>query len=367
MREEARALADDLSLLPYENIILVGHSLGGILVRLALKQLVDRKDDQTLSRIVSTILMASPTLGAVSPVLGWLTHDARALARDGSIVQEIEQLYNGSLSPLFDHKLHGPSSIPLWSITAAADNWVSKLSARAQVPDPQRKAVQGTHTDVVKPAAKDSPSYAHFLGIIRRIQEKIEPAILNRVTAKGFEIRPATAADAVAVFDCATHAFPGQQLSPPDTMRGWLKWDPRCVWVLRKLSNVVSGQIQGYWCAFSLTDAALKQIKNGSLTGPNLKYEHFEDDPSKSGGIYVGAVVGNNAIAKGLVMKYAQKDLATRANGRIVEVVAKAVTDDGLELVKTLGFAGVNGDQIGGIFSGASSASVKGRRRTARV
>jgi pimeloyl-ACP methyl ester carboxylesterase len=367
LREEARALADDLSLLPYENIILVGHSLGGVLARLALKQLVDRKDDATLSRIVSTILMASPTLGAISPLFDGLSHDARALARDSEIVEEIEQLYNGSLSPRFDRKLHTPGHVPLWAITAAADSWVSKLSARAQVPDAQRRAAVGSHTDVVKPETKESPSYGHFVAIMRRILDETQPAILYRMTAKRFEIRPATSADAVAVFNCATGAFPGQEVSPPETMVSWLKWDPCCVWVLRKLSPTVSGEVQGYWCAFSLTEAAVNLIKSGEITGPKLRYEHFEEYPFEKGGIYVGAVVGNNKMAMGLVMKYAHKELEKRTRGRIVEVVARAVTNDGLDLVKTLGFAGVNGTGVGSIFSGASSAKVKGRRRSARI
>jgi pimeloyl-ACP methyl ester carboxylesterase len=41
LREEAKALADHLALMSYSNIILIGHSLGGVLARLALKQLHD--------------------------------------------------------------------------------------------------------------------------------------------------------------------------------------------------------------------------------------------------------------------------------------------------------------------------------------
>jgi pimeloyl-ACP methyl ester carboxylesterase len=362
---EADALADHLTLLPYDNIILVGHSLGGIFARLTLKQLLESRDTKTLTRVVSVILMASPTLGArwISAAFGWLTHDFRALARDGTIVQAVEQLYNADLSPQFNRKLHTASSVPLWAITAAADSWVTRLSARAQVPDLQRRSVIGSHTEIVKPASRAEPAYGLFLEMMRMIVEQCEPAIVDRVTMKGFEVRPATAADAASVFDCARREFPGHEVSPIDAIEIWLEWDPYCIWLVKKLGGPVGGAIQGYWCAFSLAESALKAIKAGRLTGPQLRHEHFSDGDDDLAGIYVGAIVGNSKITQGLVMKHAQKELDRRTSGRIIEIVARAVTSNGLDLLKTLGFVGIDGDQLGNVFSGTSSARAKGRRR----
>jgi hypothetical protein len=296
-----------------------------------------------------------------------MSPDFSALRRDSSIIEELEQLYSGPLNADFTKHLHTADHVPLWAITAASDNWVSVVSARAQVPVDQRRAVVDSHTSICKPATKDASSYRHVVDILRTILPECVPAKVHRITSKGFEIRPATEADAVAVYELAKRMFPGQDLSPPETVVRWLKWDPYCVWIVRKLSGgAASGLLQGYWCAFSLTAAATELVKTGKLTGPAIRYEHFPDGIHDQGGIYVGAVAGINPMAKGIVMKYAERELARRTDGRVVDVLARAVTEDGLELVESLGFDGIDGNRLGGIFCGASSAQIRGRRRRRR-
>lgn len=171
LEDEGTVLADMLRDLAsdYATIILVAHSMGGILSKVAIKDLIDRNDHATLSGLRGLFLMATPQIGSfwVPNILPWFSKDMRALWPHGRLVAAVTQTFTNRVTSELGIAISGRFSIPVWAVLAADDIWVSKLSAGLSIPDAQKKRVHGSHTRIVKPQTKDSDAYQWVLGHIR--------------------------------------------------------------------------------------------------------------------------------------------------------------------------------------------------------
>ena len=168
---EARIFADDLrDDSQYERIILIGHSMGGLLARSVVKRLQETGQGVALARVKALILMASPQAGSQRGVPGAdkLLTDAEVLKAHGPFVTEIDEVFKSHIdnSPeaVSPDKVH----LPVWAVIGAADKWVDPLSAALGLPAGQTKTVHGGHTDIVKPETREDDCYQYTLGLINR-------------------------------------------------------------------------------------------------------------------------------------------------------------------------------------------------------
>src|SRR5262245_17232958 len=85
----AGILRDELA--SYRDIILVGHSMGGLLCKALIVRLIHDKRVDLLDRIEGLFLLASPQLGSlrVPRILSWLSPDADALKPHGPLLVNI--------------------------------------------------------------------------------------------------------------------------------------------------------------------------------------------------------------------------------------------------------------------------------------
>jgi pimeloyl-ACP methyl ester carboxylesterase len=160
---EAKIFADTLrdELARYRDIILVGHSMGGVLCKAVITRLVHDGRMDLLDRIAGLFLLASPQLGSlrVPPILSCLSPDADALKPHGALLVDIASTFEDHLL-LDSHAIaYDKPVIPTFAVLGASDFWVDELSAGIGLPTRQRKVAVGTHTEVVKPRSKDSPVY----------------------------------------------------------------------------------------------------------------------------------------------------------------------------------------------------------------
>ncbi len=161
---EARVMADILrDAKDYDGIILVGHSMGGLLIKAAIADLIERLDRTTLTRIAGVFLLATPQLGSlrVPGFLSWLGKDMRALRPHSKLVTKITQTFYRRVVGSEDSQMHGDDNfvIPVWVVVAAEDFWVDELSAGITTPDKRRKDVRGLHTRIVKPQHRTEDAY----------------------------------------------------------------------------------------------------------------------------------------------------------------------------------------------------------------
>jgi pimeloyl-ACP methyl ester carboxylesterase len=153
----------------YQRVILVGHSLGGVLCKAAICDLLKANSLAALARIGGLFLMASPQVGSnrVSAAFSWLSNDFQALKLHGKLITDITETFQNNIWP--DEAIVGTGKvvIPTWAVLAASDFWVDRISAGINLTAARRLTVHGLHTEVVKPTGRENPVYTWVSARIR--------------------------------------------------------------------------------------------------------------------------------------------------------------------------------------------------------
>jgi serine/threonine protein kinase/pimeloyl-ACP methyl ester carboxylesterase len=167
---EAAVLADTLrDCQAYDRLVLIGHSMGGLLCKAAIKDLIDRDDPRTLTRLKGLFLLATPQAGSswVPPFLAWMTKDMRALNPHGTLIERVHRTFLDRVSS----EVGSPGRIflPVFAVTASDDVWVSVLSSGLNIESSNRKVVRGAHTRIVKPDSTSDDVYQWVLTRVRNL------------------------------------------------------------------------------------------------------------------------------------------------------------------------------------------------------
>jgi hypothetical protein len=180
LEREAEVLADRLrdQARVYQTVILAGHSMGGILAKTAIRELIGRPDAATLSAIRALMMLATPQAGSLKapPVLWRFTEDGRVLKAHGKLVTDIQKIFNDQV--VADPTPAKPNAfvIPAYVVAPAEDLWVSRFSAGLSVGSARTNSIRGTHTTGVKPETKADDSYEWLRDRIREIVQASAPA-----------------------------------------------------------------------------------------------------------------------------------------------------------------------------------------------
>jgi hypothetical protein len=178
LQDESRVFADLLrdQLAKYSTIVLIGHSMGGLLCKALIHQLVTSGDHNTLARIGGLILMATPQLGSLRMLsfLSAFSHDAAALEPHGELVTQINRTFEDHIALDENINTLRKATIPTWAVEGVHDRWVDSLSAGIGLGRSRRKVVRGSHTSIVKPLDRNADAYGW-------VKKRIETA-LHRFT-----------------------------------------------------------------------------------------------------------------------------------------------------------------------------------------
>jgi pimeloyl-ACP methyl ester carboxylesterase len=153
----------------YVDILLAGHSLGGLLCMSALQHFYTTNQREQLERIRGLYLMATPQTGSqrVPILLSWFSKDFYALRPHGRFVTDVQSTLTNAFS--LDETLTSPDRIliPTWAILGNSDFWVDRLSASLKLPAWRCMPVPGSHRSIVKPGHKESDGYRFLTERIR--------------------------------------------------------------------------------------------------------------------------------------------------------------------------------------------------------
>jgi pimeloyl-ACP methyl ester carboxylesterase len=203
--DESRVFADLLrdELAGYGTIVLVGHSMGGLLCKAVIHELVARDDRNTLARLGGLLLMATPQLGSlrVPRFLQAFSHDFRALAPHGNFISAINQTFEDHLA--LDESTHTlrKITIPTWAVEGVHDRWVDSLSAGIGLPSSRRKVVRGSHTSIVKPPDRSADAYQWVKAKISTALHRFEYDVFVAAAMAAHVGDPEYAEDRTAVLD----------------------------------------------------------------------------------------------------------------------------------------------------------------------
>jgi hypothetical protein len=164
----ARELAGDLRDGKYDRIVLIGHSMGGLLCKAVIKYLIDSQAQAsgglTIERVVGLFLMATPQAGSlrVPRLSAYFTKDGKVLRAHSEFVQEINRRFNDRVCS-DNRNVLGPADryfIPTYAVLATGDVWVDEFSSTLNLPSDQIKYVRSSHRSVVKPESREGELYS---------------------------------------------------------------------------------------------------------------------------------------------------------------------------------------------------------------
>jgi pimeloyl-ACP methyl ester carboxylesterase len=173
LEDEARVMADELRQLEYEQIVLIGHSLGGVLCKAAIHDLFQANLETTLRRLRGLMLIAAPQTG---PRWGFswlsaLSHDIEALKPAGRLLAQIADCFKDRTTPKKPPPEDRRLWLPVYAVEAAEDLWVGHLSAGLDIDREHRHRARGSHTEIVKPADRDVSTYVFVADALAKCLE----------------------------------------------------------------------------------------------------------------------------------------------------------------------------------------------------
>jgi len=155
----------------YRTIVLAGHSMGGILAKAAVCELIKRNDLGTLASVRALLLMAAPQAGSLrTPGFLWrFSEDGRVLKAHGDLITEIQRIFTDRV--IADPHPAQPAGIviPAFVVAGAEDNWVDQFSAGLNVHSSRMNNIRGSHTSAVKPRTRTDDGYKWVRDRIRDI------------------------------------------------------------------------------------------------------------------------------------------------------------------------------------------------------
>lgn len=158
----------------YKSIVIVAHSLGGIVAEAAIKSHLDflsHRGKAEASSIDGLFVFASPRAGTgwANPLMGWLIHEFRWLKRFSARTAEIEAFFETHVQSHAVASTAGlPYLIPRFACIGSRDNVVNSFSAGFNIPEDQKKYLHGNHRSIAKPTATDR---AQADWVVRKMDE----------------------------------------------------------------------------------------------------------------------------------------------------------------------------------------------------
>lgn len=165
-------LAEELRELPYSDIVLAGHSLGGIIARRTVLRIHGNSADadRIISKVSGIILLASPGAGSVY-AFAPLSNDLKYLGPNSPSIAEMNHFFtefvdmNEDSSPSSGKRYH----IPIFSGIATLDSVVGDDSSANRVSSHQQQHFDRTHSSLVKANEENDPVFQWTVGVVARL------------------------------------------------------------------------------------------------------------------------------------------------------------------------------------------------------
>jgi pimeloyl-ACP methyl ester carboxylesterase len=169
-----RELADLIRETAHENVLLLGHSMGGILAMAAIKELIDTnardgRHGLTVERIRGLFLLATPQAGSAWARLFAPTRDGRVLRPGSSFTREIQERFSDHVQVWGTSREPDRFLIPTRALIASRDRIVTSTSARLHLPSRNTFTDRAEHRSLVKPVSPDSSGYQWLVVNIRSL------------------------------------------------------------------------------------------------------------------------------------------------------------------------------------------------------
>ena len=161
----------------YDEIILVGHSQGGVLGLECARRMLQNQamaNPGSLSKVAAVVAIAAPRAGTTRAP-SWLAGpvpEFRWLSPFSDRLAEIDRFFTRNVQTINTATMGGkPCLMPLYAVIAGGDRIVAELSARFGVPDEQCLRLTGDHRSIVKPSIQEHAQVDWLVKVIRDVTE----------------------------------------------------------------------------------------------------------------------------------------------------------------------------------------------------
>ena len=157
LREIAEHLAVEISQLSPRRIVLVGHSMGGLIAKETVRHLDSRFGPASphTSSIAGIVTLGTPSAGsawAKTLILmpGAPRRDRSALSRHSSVQRGVEMFFSTRVDVGLGWTQWDRLHLPLFSASASRDVAVEQMGAELGAPAQQRMILSGTHSGILE-------------------------------------------------------------------------------------------------------------------------------------------------------------------------------------------------------------------------
>ncbi|MEM7765181.1 MAG: alpha/beta fold hydrolase [Pseudomonadota bacterium] len=176
----ARVLADTIehqliSQNDYDDIILVGHSMGGLVCKMAIRDLADEGNVEAIEHIHSVFTYATPHFGsdrAFAPVAA-LSYDVSFLRANSKPVQALQRFWNTRVGADKDFQLHERA------IVSASDEVVPVVSGSGGLSQKHIFHVATSHTEIHRPENANDRRITWFCQELDRIDRRSHTRLVD--------------------------------------------------------------------------------------------------------------------------------------------------------------------------------------------
>ncbi|GAA4672354.1 alpha/beta fold hydrolase [Nocardioides nanhaiensis] len=144
----AEELQTQVESTPYERIVFVCHSMGGVVasaaLRLSLESVSSRTRQPLAHRTIGIVFLASPRAG-VRPLIFGRSKDARFLRSQNDVVARNDRFFTNRVDPHLERSAPTKLWIPLWAGRATSDAIVTHFSSAYGIPSDQSVPFRGDH------------------------------------------------------------------------------------------------------------------------------------------------------------------------------------------------------------------------------
>lgn len=183
----AEELSETVRELPYSRVVLLGHSMGGLLCMAAIRHMLDNRSIasgtpacSTIERISGLFLLACPLAGSAkaSRPISDLSVDGRALGMHSHFVTDLHDYFKNQIKGDCNAaEATDKRCLPTYAVVAMRDRVVDRLSSQLNINGNCVRHVRANHTGVVKPNSREDDAY-------NWVQAKIQDCLEHRCARK---------------------------------------------------------------------------------------------------------------------------------------------------------------------------------------
>ncbi|MSV28099.1 MAG: alpha/beta fold hydrolase [Bryobacterales bacterium] len=165
----------------YKKIVLVGHSMGGLVIQLFILGEISNQRAAHLGRLTEVILYGTPSGGLVKAGLVSLFNTQAAdMSRFGALIRDLRYQWQRLID---DRRAEAPQPFRLTLVAGMEDKFVPQSTSLDPFPFDEKEIVPGNHVEMVKPRSSGHRAYE----VLKKRLKRQTPTTLERRMIDGVD------------------------------------------------------------------------------------------------------------------------------------------------------------------------------------